>query len=54
MQVLDNDGHKDGKINKHRAGNLYDLIQGKEGVVSAVGEWNMQRSSATKANWNLF
>ncbi|MES2374622.1 MAG: DUF1080 domain-containing protein [Bacteroidota bacterium] len=40
MQVLDNDGHKDGKIPKHRAGNLYDLIQGKEGAVKAVGEWN--------------
>ena len=26
MQVLDNDGHSDGKIPKHRAGNLYDLI----------------------------
>jgi hypothetical protein len=40
MQVLDNDGHKDGKIPKHRAGNLYDLIQGKEGAVKPVGEWN--------------
>lgn len=40
MQVLDNDGHSDGKILKHRAGNLYDLIAGKEGVVKPVGEWN--------------
>jgi len=40
MQVLDNDGHSDGKIIKHRAGNLYDLIAGKEGVVKPVGEWN--------------
>jgi hypothetical protein len=40
MQVLDNDGHPDGKIEKHRAGNLYDLIAGKEGVVKPVGEWN--------------
>ena len=40
MQVLDNDGHADGKINKHRAGNLYDLIAGTEGVVKPVGEWN--------------
>jgi hypothetical protein len=40
MQVLDNDGHPDGKINKHRAGNLYDLIAGKEGVVLGPGEWN--------------
>jgi hypothetical protein len=28
MQVLDNEGHPDGKIDKHRAGNLYDLIKG--------------------------
>lgn len=40
MQVLDNDGHPDGKIHKHRAGNLYDLIAGKEDVVKPVGEWN--------------
>ncbi len=40
MQVLDNDGHSDGKIYKHRAGNLYDLIAGKEGAVKPVGEWN--------------
>lgn len=40
MQVLDNDGHPDGKINKHRAANLYDLIAGKEGAVKPVGEWN--------------
>lgn len=41
MQVLDNDGHSDGKIKKHRAGNLYDLIEGKEGAVNKVGEWNL-------------
>ena len=40
MQVLDNEGHGDGKIFKHRAGNLYDLIAGPEGVVKPVGEWN--------------
>lgn len=40
MQILDNDGHSDGKIYKHRAGNLYDLIAGPEGVVKPVGEWN--------------
>ncbi|HVX49921.1 MAG TPA: DUF1080 domain-containing protein [Chitinophagaceae bacterium] len=39
MQVLDNDKHPDGKIPKHRAGNLYDLIQGPDNV-KPVGEWN--------------
>lgn len=40
MQVLDNDGHPDGKITKHRAGDLYDLIQSKSEPVKKVGEWN--------------
>ncbi|HWB25087.1 MAG TPA: DUF1080 domain-containing protein [Chitinophagaceae bacterium] len=39
MQVLDNDKHPDGKIPKHRAGNLYDLIQGPDNV-KPVGDWN--------------
>ena len=40
MQVLDNDGHPDGKILKHRAGNLYDLIASSSEPVNPVGEWN--------------
>jgi len=41
MQVLDNEGHPDGKISKHRAGDMYDLIQSKSEPVNPVGEWNM-------------
>ena len=40
MQVLDNDGHSDGKILKHRAGDLYDLIKSSSEPVKKVGEWN--------------
>jgi Domain of Unknown Function (DUF1080) len=40
MQILDNDGHSDGKINKHRAGDLYDLIACKKETVKKAGEWN--------------
>jgi len=40
MQVLDNDGHPDGKIHKHRAGDLYDLIPCSKETVRPVGEWN--------------
>jgi len=40
MQVLDNDGHPDGKIPKHRAGNLYDLIAVSKETVKPIGEWN--------------
>ena len=40
MQVLDNEGHSDGKITKHRAGDLYDLISCSKETVKPVGEWN--------------
>lgn len=40
MQVLDNDGHADGKIIKHRSGDLYDLIVSRKENVKPVGEWN--------------
>jgi uncharacterized protein YaiE (UPF0345 family) len=53
MQILDNDGHADGKINKHRAGNLYDLIAGKEGVVKPVGEWNTAEVISYKGKLDL-
>ena len=41
MQVLDNDGHPDGKIIKHRAADLYDLISCSKETVKPVGEWNL-------------
>ncbi|MFT2008340.1 DUF1080 domain-containing protein [Pontibacter sp. 13R65] len=40
MQVLDNEGHPDAKIDKHRAGNLYDLIASSPENVRPAGEWN--------------
>jgi len=40
MQVLDNEGHPDGKIIKHRAGDLYDLIKSNSEPVKPVGQWN--------------
>ncbi|HEY1024903.1 MAG TPA: DUF1080 domain-containing protein [Sphingobacteriaceae bacterium] len=40
MQVLDNAGHPDAKITKHRAGDLYDLIQSSSEPVKPAGEWN--------------
>jgi hypothetical protein len=40
MQVLDNNGHPDAKIIKHRAGDLYDLITSSPETVKAAGEWN--------------
>lgn len=40
MQVLDNAGHPDAKIIKHRAGDLYDLISSSSEPVKPAGEWN--------------
>lgn len=40
MQVLDNACHPDAKIPKHRAGDLYDLVQSKVETVKPAGEWN--------------
>ncbi|TPE43569.1 3-keto-disaccharide hydrolase [Pontibacter mangrovi] len=40
MQVLDNEGHPDAKIEKHRAGDLYDLIASSPETVKPAGEWN--------------
>jgi len=40
MQVLDNAGHADARINKHSAGDLYDLIASSPQTVKPFGEWN--------------
>ncbi|WP_224998445.1 DUF1080 domain-containing protein [Cesiribacter sp. SM1] len=40
MQILHNEGHPDGKIIKHRAGDLYDLITATPEAAKPVGEWN--------------
>ncbi|EMR02378.1 3-keto-disaccharide hydrolase [Cesiribacter andamanensis] len=41
MQILHNEGHPDGKIITHRAGDLYDLITAKPETVKGPGEWNL-------------
>ncbi|MFB6455435.1 DUF1080 domain-containing protein [Chitinophaga sp. Hz27] len=40
MQVLDDDKHPDGKIIKHNAGDLYDLVKSSSKAVKPVGQWN--------------
>ncbi|MGY3052905.1 hypothetical protein ACVWYG_001101 [Pedobacter sp. UYEF25] len=54
MQVIDNDGHPDGKNPKHRAGDLYDLISSSSEPVKPVGEWNRARIVSDKGNLTLF
>ncbi|WP_411273203.1 DUF1080 domain-containing protein [Daejeonella sp.] len=53
MQVLDNDGHADAKIIKHRAGDLYDLIKSRMENVKAVGEWNTAEIILNNGNLEL-
>lgn len=54
MQVLDNDGHADGKINKHRAGDLYDLIASSSEPVKPVGQWNKVEIVANNGKLDFF
>ncbi|RFM30417.1 3-keto-disaccharide hydrolase [Deminuibacter soli] len=54
MQVLDNDGHPDGKIHKHRAGDLYDLIPSSTEPVKPVGEWNQVEIISKKGQLEFY
>ncbi|MBC7887542.1 MAG: DUF1080 domain-containing protein [Ferruginibacter sp.] len=54
MQVLDNDGHGDGKIIKHRSGDLYDLISCSKETVKPVGEWNEAEIISKDGRLQLF
>ena len=52
--MLDNDGHPDGKIPKHRASNLYDLIASSSEPVKPVGEWNQAEIMLNKGKLDVF
>jgi hypothetical protein len=54
MQVLDNNCHPDAKIEKHRAGDLYDLIKVKKENVKPVGEWNQARLISNKGKYEFW
>jgi len=43
MQVLDDASHADGKLEKRRAGDLYDVVASSRRVVKPAGEWNAVR-----------
>jgi hypothetical protein len=43
VQILDNDGHGDGKHHTRRAGDLYDLVGSNDRTSRPVGEWNESR-----------
>ena len=54
IQVLDNEGHADGKMTKHRAGDLYDLIKSTSEPVKPVGEWNAIEIISNKGKLQIF
>lgn len=54
MQVLDNTCHPDAKIDKHRAGNLYDLIKSPKESVKPANEWNSVRIISNKGKLELW
>lgn len=54
MQVLDNEGHPDAKIIKHRAGDLYDLISSSKETVKKYGEWNAAEVKCVNGKLDLY
>jgi hypothetical protein len=54
MQVLDNNGHPDGKLIKHRAGDLYDLISCSKETVKPPGEWNLAEVKCVNGKLDLY
>jgi hypothetical protein len=54
MQVLDNAGHTDASIMKHRAGDLYDLISCSKQSVKPVGEWNLAEIVSNKGKLDFY
>jgi hypothetical protein len=54
MQVVDNDGHPDGKIFKHQAGDLYDLVPSSKKAAKPVGEWNHMEITSNNGKLDLY
>ena len=54
MQVLDNTGHADAKIFKHKAGDLYDLIASSKEAAKPVGEWNQVEIIANRGKLDFY
>lgn len=54
MQVVDNEGHPDGRIEKHKAGDLYDLIACSKNTVKPAGEWNLAEIRSENGKLDLY
>ncbi len=53
MQIVDNENHEDGKLIKHQAGDLYDLISCYQKTVKPAGEWNLAEIICDNSNLTL-
>jgi Domain of Unknown Function (DUF1080) len=54
MQIVDNEGHPDGKKIKHQAGDLYDLIACSKKTVKPLDEWNTAEIKCVNGKLELY
>ncbi len=54
MQILDNKCHPDAKIQKHKAGDLYDLIETSSMTVKPAMEWNSIRIVSKDSHYQFY
>lgn len=54
MQVVDNEGHPDGKLIKHQAGDLYDMISCSKKTVKPAEEWNQAEVKCVNGKLDLY
>ena len=54
MQIVDNERHPDGKLIKHQAGDLYDLIACSKKTVKPAGEWNAAEIKSVNGKLDLY
>lgn len=54
MQLLDNQRHPDARIDKHRNGDLYDLIAASQEATKAAGEWNQTAIRSRNGQLDFF
>jgi len=54
MQILDNTCHPDAKIIKHKAGDLYDLIETSSMTVNPAMQWNSIRIVSKDSHYEFY
>ena len=55
MQVADNEKNEDGKLEKHRAGDLYDLLSSSSAkIVKPAGQWNQVEIRSDRGKLDFF